>query len=266
MLAANPSPMTLEGTRTYLVGRERPVVIDPGPARESHHAALLEALGGARPVAILLTHAHPDHAPGAVRLAHETGAPVLMAPGALAPSIAPGEVARWIGEGERLETDAGVLRAIATPGHTPEHLAFHWTEGGAPAGGALFVGDLLMGMGDTALVASPEGDLAEYLRSLERVGDVGASVLYPAHGAPLTDPAQALARYRAHREERIAQVRAALGPRPRSAAELVDEVYGPALHPALREAAEGSLAAVLAYLTARGEAERLDWDRYTLTR
>jgi len=266
VLAPNPSPMTHEGTRSYIVGRERPVVIDPGPALEAHHAALMQALGGVRPAAILITHAHPDHAPGSLRLANETGAPVLMAPGALAPSIAPEAVTRWIGEGERIETDAGVLRAIATPGHAPEHLAFHWTEDGAPTGGALFVGDLLMGEGDTALVAAPEGDLARYLRSLEAVAALEASVFYPTHGPPLTDPLGALERYRAHREERIEQVRASLAAGDASAAELVDTIYGDALHPALHEAAAGSLAAVLAYLAQRGEAARLGADRFTLLR
>ena len=131
LLAPNPSPMTLDGTRTYLVGRRHAVVIDPGPALDAHLDAVLGALGGGGLEAILLTHAHPDHAPGAVRLARETGAPVLMASGALAPSIAPEAVTRWIGEGEQIETDAGVLRAIATPGHAPEHLAFHWADGAA---------------------------------------------------------------------------------------------------------------------------------------
>ena len=131
--AANPSPMTLDGTRTFIVGRERPVVIDPGPDAPRHLDAIERALGGAVPVAILLTHAHGDHADAAAPLAARTGAPV------------------WRGsDGDEVNTDAGPLRAIATPGHTPEHLAFLWDR-------QLFAGDAFMGGSDTTLVAPPEG-------------------------------------------------------------------------------------------------------------
>ena len=123
----------------------------------------------------------------------------------------------------------------------------------------------MMGEGDTALVAVPEGDHALYLRSLERVAALRPAVLYPTHGAPLADPAEALERYRVHREVRIRQVRAALAASAASPAELVRRVYGPALHPALAKAAAGSLAAVLVYLAERGELRRLEDGRYTLT-
>lgn len=248
LLAGNPSPMTLDGTRTFVVGRERPAVIDPGPDDAAHRAALEAALAGRRPAAILLTHAHPDHAEGAAALARRTGGEVLMARGALSP-LPEGVVDRWIGEGAEVETDAGTLRAVATPGHAPEHLAFHWEGASAPAGGALFVGDLLMGSGDTTLVSPPEGDLRAYLRSLDRVEEVGAGVLYPAHGEPIERVREALERYRAHRRVRIEQVEAALRGRPGATSEeLVDLVYGAELHPALRAAAKGSLEAILHYL------------------
>lgn len=267
LLAPNPSPMTLDGTRTYLVGRERPVVVDPGPALEPHLAAILEALGGVRPAAILLTHSHPDHAAAAPALAERTGAPVWMARGALRAVVPPAAVGRWIGEGDEVETDAGVLRAIATPGHSPEHLAFLLRQDGQGSGGALFVGDHLMGEGDTTLVAPPEGDLAAYLDSLERLRGVDAEVAYPAHGPPIRDPAAALERYAEHRRHRIRQVREALregGPaRP---AELVRRVYGAELHPGLVAAAEGSVRAILGYLETRGEARRKLLGRYALTR
>lgn len=247
VLAPNPSPMTLDGTRTFLVGRERPVVIDPGPADPAHLAALEEALGGRVPAAILLTHAHPDHAEGAGELARRTGAGVRMARGALRPLPDAG-VERWIGDGDEVETDAGVVRAVATPGHAPEHLAFLWS-------GALFVGDLLMGEGDTTLVSPPEGDLAAYLRSLDRVEGLGASVLFPSHGPPIERVPETLERYREHRRVRIRQVEEALRRSPDASADaLVDLVYGAGLHPGLREAARGSLAAILHFL----EAPRID--------
>jgi glyoxylase-like metal-dependent hydrolase (beta-lactamase superfamily II) len=157
-------------------------------------------------------------------------------------------------DGEELCCDAGAIRAVATPGHTPDHISFWWTGGSAPFPGALFVGDLLMGEGDTTLVAYPEGDLAAYLRSLDRVAELRPAVLYPAHGPRLTDPAAAVSRYREHRRARIRQVAGARRERPGAGArELVSLVYGEALHPALRGAAEGSIRAILHFLKSGGE-------------
>ncbi|HEX5726530.1 MAG TPA: MBL fold metallo-hydrolase, partial [Longimicrobiaceae bacterium] len=250
-----------DGTRTFLVGSARPAVIDPGPADAAHLDALLAALGGVRPVAILLTHAHPDHAAAAPALAERTGAPLRMGRGSLAQ--VPG--ARALADGEGVDTDAGLLIALVTPGHAPEHLCFLWTGGDAPPGGALFAGDHFMGGSDTTLVSPPEGDLAAYLRSLDRVAAVAPGIVYPAHGPPLTDPAAAVERYRAHRYARIGQVMEALrGRGPSPAGALVDAVYGPGLPPALRPAAAGSVAAVLDYLLAAGRVRALDGGTYTL--
>jgi glyoxylase-like metal-dependent hydrolase (beta-lactamase superfamily II) len=244
--AENASPMTLDGTRTFIVGERAPLVIDPGPADAAHLAAIEAALDGATPVAILLTHDHPDHAAAAPALSERLGAPIR------AGGAAQGILA--LRDGEELRSDAGSIRAVATPGHTPDHISFWWTGGNAPARGALFVGDLLMGEGDTTLVAPPEGDLAAYLRSLDRVDELAPAVLYPAHGPPLTDPAAAVSRYREHRRERIRQVTDARRASPHaSPEELVDLVYGRALHPGLRGAAEGSIRAILELLRS-GEA------------
>jgi glyoxylase-like metal-dependent hydrolase (beta-lactamase superfamily II) len=259
LVACNPGPMTLDGTRTFIVGQERPAVIDPGPAAEGHLGHILAALGGTRPIAILLTHAHGDHSELAEPLARETGAPVMIASGTGRRGDDP-IISRWLEDGDAIHTDAGTLQVVATPGHAPDHVAFHWHDRGA-----VFVGDLFMGEGDTTLVAPPEGDLAAYLRSLDRVASLSATVLYPAHGPALPDPAEAVARYRRHRETRIAQVVHALrraGPsRP---GELLDAVYGAELHPSLRLAAEGSLHAILGYLTAEGLAEALPDGRHAL--
>lgn len=251
VLAPNPSPMTLEGTRTYILGRERPVVIDPGPDEPEHIAAIEAALQGSAAEAILLTHEHPDHAAGAERLAAMTGAPIRTGRGALNSRYSEGAV-EWVREGDEVQTDRGSLTAIATPGHTPEHLAYWWTGEGAPDGGAVFVGDLMMGQGDTTLVATPEGDLRDYIASLARIESLRPAVLYPAHGPPIGDPYAAILRYRRHRAERLEQVQSALQAHPGAGADrLVDLIYGSELDPRLREAAAGSVEAMLRYLTDR---------------
>lgn len=249
VLAPNASPMTLDGTRTYVVGRDSPVVIDPGPNDPAHLAAIEATLCGKRPAAILLTHLHPDHAGGAAALAQRTGCAIRAgARSAGVASRADGE-GEALADGDHIGSDAGLLRVVATPGHAPEHLAFHWTGEAAPRGGAAFVGDLLMGIGDTTLVAPPEGNLSDYLDSLRRVGELDPAVLYPTHGPPIEDPGAALHRYRSHRLERISQVSEALRASPgASVDELVDAVYGLALEPVLRGAAAGSIEAILQYI------------------
>lgn len=262
LLAPNPSPMTLDGTRTFIVGRERAAVIDPGPDDAAHREMIVRALEGRAPAVILLTHAHPDHADGAGPLAARTGAPVRMARGGMA--RVPG-VTDWLRDGEQIATDAGVLHAVATPGHAPEHVCFLWTDGPAEHDRALLAGDMFMGGANTTLVASPEGDLTQYLASLDRLRALRPGVLHPAHGPPIVDGMDAIERYRAHRAERIAQVVRALRQGTAAPAELIDRVYGDELHPALRGAAEGSLRAILAYLTDTGRARPGAGGRYTLT-
>ena len=264
LLAPNPSPMTLDGTRTFIVGRERAAVIDPGPDDPAHLDAIADALGGRAPAVILLTHAHADHSAAAGLLSARTGSPVRMARGALVPF--PELITEWLEEDEQIATDAGVLHAVSTPGHAPEHLCFLWTGGPAEHDRALFAGDMFMGGADTTLVAPPEGDLTAYLASLERLKALRPSIIHPAHGPPIPDAEAAIDRYRAHRAERIAQVVRALrhggAARP---AELVDRVYGDTLHPALRGAAEGSLFAILAHLGATGRVGPAEGGRFRLT-
>jgi glyoxylase-like metal-dependent hydrolase (beta-lactamase superfamily II) len=256
LLAPNPSPMTLDGTRTFVVGH---VVIDPGPDDASHLDAIGDALDGAAPAAILLTHAHSDHSAAALPLARRTGAPVMISRGALYSPLDDGDVARWLADGDEVEAEGGTLRVVATPGHAPEHLAFLWND-------TLFAGDAFMGGSDTTLVAPPEGDLAAYLGTLDRVGELAPAIILPAHGPPIEDTAAAVERYRAHRLERIEQVvRALRAAGPARPDEILDAVYGAALHPGLRVAAEGSLHAILAYLRATDRVRAHPGDTYTLT-
>ncbi|MEX2582044.1 MAG: MBL fold metallo-hydrolase [Gemmatimonadota bacterium] len=251
VLAPNPSPMTLDGTRTYIVGRRRPVVIDPGPAVATHVQAVLSRLEGQEPVAIVLTHTHEDHAGAAAELSRASGGPVLLSdPSRLAPgSPSAFHLRLRAEEGDIIESDAGSLRIVATPGHAPDHIALVWRGEEAPPDGAAFVGDLLMGEGDTTLVAPPEGNLAEYLRSLDKLRRLGLSVLYPAHGPALQRAGDAIDRYTEHRRIRIDQVGRALSERPDiPLSSLVQLVYGDGLDPRLRRAAEGSLQALVRYL------------------
>ena len=236
LLAPNALPMTLDGTRTYLVGTNRIAVIDPGPDSPQHLDAIAGAIGGGVVVAIILTHEHPDHAAGAGSLARRTGAPVRAA------------VAGTLSEGDVVPTDAGELRAIATPGHTPDHFAMHW-----PAERAIFCGDLMMGGLDTALVAPPEGNLRDYLASLDRLHALDAAVLHPAHGPDFTDPQAAIGRYRDHRESRLNAVRQALTSGARTRDALFDAVYGTTVPAEMRPFAEAALSAYTDYLLARGE-------------
>jgi glyoxylase-like metal-dependent hydrolase (beta-lactamase superfamily II) len=210
VLAANPGPMTLEGTNTWVVGAEPAVVIDPGPDDETHLAAVRAEAGAVG--AILLTHRHPDHAPGAAALARATGAPVY----AWRPE--PGESPLRAGQ----ETVAGgglTIVAVHTPGHTPDHVVFF-----VPSLGALFTGDAVLGRG-TSVIDPPEGDLAAYLRSLDAMIALAPRTIYPGHGPAVWAAAEKLAEYRAHREERERQVLDALAEGPRTPDEIVQTVY-----------------------------------------
>ena len=221
LLCPNPSPMTFRGTNCYLLGAEDLVVIDPGPDTPETRDALRSAIGDARVEVILVTHAHLDHSPLARPLAEETGAPVLaFGPAEAGRSavmqrlVAGGYEGggegidagfapdRCLADGETVETAAGPIRALHTPGHMGNHLCFGW-------GDAWFSGDLVMGWA-TSLVSPPDGDIADFRRSCERLRAQGARVLYPGHGDPVRDPAARIDWLLAHRAERRAEVLAAV--------------------------------------------------------
>lgn len=200
VLAPNPSPMTLEGTNTYLLlepGADEAVVVDPGPLDEAHLQAVVEAARsrGARIRLILLTHHHADHEAGAARLSELTHAPVH--------SRGRGHVD--LRDGQWVEVGGLRVQVLATPGHTADSVSFL-----LPDEGTLLTGDTVLGWG-TTVVAWPDGELAPYLRSLTVLrgltagGEVG--VLLPAHGAPLDDADRVVDYYQSHRAERLEQVR-----------------------------------------------------------
>ena len=256
VLAPNPSPMTLDGTNTYLVGEPgsgQAVVVDPGPDDPAHLAAVEAALAarGARVVAVLVTHHHGDHAEAAQPWGRHLGAPVAAA----SPSVA-GPGGRVLAAGETLRLAGTTLDVVPTPGHTADHLAFRL------ASGAVLVGDHVLGRG-TSVVTHPEGDVRAYLESLRRVHDLGPAALYCGHGPELTvDPGAVLDFYRAHRAYREQQLLDALAAGPRTVEELVAEVYA-AVSRSVWPAAAQSTRATLAALVAEGRVEP-DGDRVRL--
>jgi glyoxylase-like metal-dependent hydrolase (beta-lactamase superfamily II) len=235
--AGNAGPFTLDGTRTYRVGRRSTVLLDPGPDVENHVRALLSWVAGADEVRVVVTHGHCDHAGGAPRLARALGVPVL-GPAGIASVDVP------IADGDTLWTDAGALRAVDTPGHARHHVSYYWE-----AHRAVFVGDLMLGAGDTTWVGEYPGCVADYLESLVRVRGLGAEVLYPAHGDPLTDVEAALERYEMHRRLRIRQVEEVLRAAPGACLDdLMRSVYGQELPAALDAAARSSLDALMVHV------------------
>jgi glyoxylase-like metal-dependent hydrolase (beta-lactamase superfamily II) len=248
VLAANPSPMTLDGTNTYVVGEPgsgRAVVVDPGPDDEAHRTAVERVLAArdARCVAVLVTHHHGDHAEAARPWAARFGAPVAAASERVA-----GPEGRLLEPGERLRLAGTTIGVVPTPGHTADHLAFRLESG------AVLVGDHVLGRG-TSVVTHPEGDVAAYLASLRRVHDLGPSALYCGHGPELTeDPGAVLGYYLAHRAFREQQLLAALAAGPRTVDDLVAVVYADVPR-SLWPAAAQSTRATLAKLAAEGRVE-----------
>ncbi len=230
VLAPNPSPFTYTGTQTYLVGAgEGIAVIDPGPADEDHLVALQSAIGNRPVLAIMCTHTHRDHSPAATPLAKATGAPIVGcaplhihsdAPRVDAPfdqSYAPDRVME---DGEAMTGPGWTLRAVATPGHTSNHLCFALEESGA-----LFTGDHVMGW-STSVVVPPDGDMADYMASLARLYEREQDrIYYPAHGPAVEKPRQLVRGMIGHRRQREGQITRLLAEEARSIEALVPAMY-----------------------------------------
>jgi glyoxylase-like metal-dependent hydrolase (beta-lactamase superfamily II) len=257
VLAPNPSPYTFTGTETYLVGAGGEVaVIDPGPAgpgfdgqADTHGAghveAILNAIGDARLVAIICTHTHRDHSPAAAPLKVATGAPIVgcaplvladdgpRADAAFDPTYAPDRV---LADGDTVSGDGWTIEAVATPGHTSNHVCYALKESGA-----LFTGDHVMGW-STSVVSPPDGDMRAYMESLQKLHDREDRVYYPAHGPAVDNPRQLVRGMMGHRRQRESQIVRLLEEGPQAIPAMVPRMYK-GLDPRLTGAAGRSVLA-----------------------
>ncbi len=266
VLAPNPSPYTYTGTQTYLVGAgDELAVIDPGPAGTGvaghadtngmgHVDAIIAAAGTARITTILCTHTHRDHSPAAAELKVRTGAQIIgcapltiddtgpRADAAFDPDYAPDRV---LADGERVTGPDWTIEAVATPGHTSNHLCYALVESGA-----LFTGDHVMAW-STSVVSPPDGDMSAYMASLQKLHDRDDRVLYPAHGPAVDKPRQLVRGMLGHRRQREGQILRLLGEGPITIADMVPRMYK-GLDPSLTGAAGRSVLAHLVDLDKQG--------------
>jgi glyoxylase-like metal-dependent hydrolase (beta-lactamase superfamily II) len=257
LVAPNPSMMTGPGTNTYLIGEDEIAVLDPGPAIAEHiEDIILKSMSSVR--WILATHTHPDHSPGVVALAEKTGAEILGIP---APdgqhqdkTFVP---TRQLQDGDVLETKEFRLEAVHTPGHASNHLCFrhaglNW----------LFTGDHVID-GSTVVIDPPDGNMKDYIESLQRCRDLGCDALVPGHGELIEDPVSVIDWIIKHRLERETKVLAAVEANPNlTTYELVPHVYTD-VNPHLYGWAERSLLAHVLKLEADGATVQADgrWSR-----
>jgi glyoxylase-like metal-dependent hydrolase (beta-lactamase superfamily II) len=208
-------------------------------------------LAEAQRIQVLLTHGHGDHAALAPELASRVGARIL-APPSYQPDLADSGVVASLGEGDVITTDQGQISVLGVPGHTRDHLAFHWL-----AADALFVGDLLLGRGNTTWIGEYPDSVADYLGSLEKVRALAPGTIYPTHGPPIRDPVSRLDRFEDHRRDRIDEVREARRIHPSATAEeLAQLIYGGELPAKVAGAARKSAEAHLYYLSSHQQKGR----------
>jgi glyoxylase-like metal-dependent hydrolase (beta-lactamase superfamily II) len=258
VLAPNPSPYTFTGTQTHLVGTTDLAIIDPGPDDPKHLDALLAAIAGRPVTAILVTHTHRDHSPLSRALQAATGAPIVgCAPLALDDLGPRADAAfdrdyapdRILADGEQVAGEGWALTAVATPGHTSNHLAFALEETGA-----LFPGDHVMGW-STTVISPPDGDMADYLASLAKLMLRDDRVYYPAHGEQVDNPRRFVRSLIGHRKQREGQILRLLARGVGTLPAMVEAMYA-GLDPRLQRAAQGSVLAHLIDLERRGRAQQ----------
>lgn len=263
VLAHNPSAFTYFGTQTYLVGDRELAVIDPGPDLPEHLDALLLAIDGRKVVAIMCTHTHRDHSPAAAPLAKRTGASIIGCAELALETVGPRADASFDGDyspncvledGDSVSVDGKRIIAVATPGHTSNHLCFAYEK-------ALFSGDHVMGW-STTVVVPPDGDMAAYMQSLDKLRQRDDRIYYPAHGSPVTNPQTYVRHLMGHRMQRERQILKLVGEKPRTIPDVVANAY-PGLDSRLVAAAGGSVCAHLVDLERRGLVKRQE-DEWTV--
>jgi len=262
VLAHNPSAFTYFGTQTYLIGEREVAVVDPGPDLPDHLDALVAAIAGRPIAAIMCTHTHRDHSPAARPLADRTGAPIIGCAALALETVGPRADAafdgdyspeRVLADGESIAVDGEPAVAVATPGHTSNHLCFAYR-------GALLTGDHVMGW-STTVVVPPDGDMAAYMQSLDKLRQRDDRRYYPAHGPAVEKPQQYVRHLMGHRMQREQQILRLITERARDIAGIVAEAY-PGLDPRLVPAAGGSVFAHLVDLERRGRVVQ-DGERWT---
>lgn len=266
VLARNASPYTHTGTQSFVVGGSGAVaIIDPGPVDDVHLAALLAAVGDRQVAAILCTHTHRDHSPGAKPLAERTGAAIIgCAPLTMDDAGPRADAAfdvdyrpdRVLADGEAVAGDGWTLIAVATPGHTSNHVAF-----ALPETGALFSGDHVMGW-STTIVSPPDGDMGDYMASLDKLLGREDRIYYPAHGDAVDTPRRLVRGMLGHRKQREGQIARAIERGTHDVPAMVAVMYV-GLHPKLLGAAERSVLAHLIDMERRGivRQEGTTWHR-----
>jgi glyoxylase-like metal-dependent hydrolase (beta-lactamase superfamily II) len=255
IVAENPSPFTFKGTGTYVVGSGEVAVIDPGTDLVEHIEALLAGLAGERVTHILVTHTHRDHSPAAQMLKEATGAPSFgFGPhaGGLRGEQGSEEGGDWdfvpdvaVRDGERIDGSGWHFEAVHTPGHTSNHLCFALAESGI-----LFSGDHVMGW-STSVISPPDGDMAAYMASLDKLLGRRDAAYWPTHGPAITEPHAHVRAFIAHRRERESGILDCLAAGPAHIDAIVGRLYI-GLQPGLRRAAGRSVYAHLVDLAARG--------------
>jgi glyoxylase-like metal-dependent hydrolase (beta-lactamase superfamily II) len=258
LLAPNPGPFTFKGTGVYILGAGSQVaVIDPGPALPEHIDALKRALGPRQISHILVTHTHRDHSPAAAALKAWSEAEIYGVVSPVGVDKTDGMVDEahdhdfvpdvTVTDGMLIDGDGFLLECVATPGHTANHMCYALAQEKA-----LFSGDHVMGW-STSVIAPPDGNMGDYLASLDRLAARGEWIFYPTHGSPIADPQAWLGQLIAHRRQREAQILAVLARGENTVAGLVERLY-PGIETALRPAAAQQVAAHLQHLQARGQA------------
>lgn len=234
VLAPNPGPYTLDGTRSYVI--DGCVVVDPGPSITSHVEAIASLL--TEDALVVLTHRHGDHTPAAEDLRRRTGAAIF------GPSGVGVALDRTLVDGDVIEHRGVILRVVSTPGHTSEHVCY------LGSGGELFSGDTVLGSG-TTVILPPDGDMGEYVASLEKLRALRPKVIYPGHGPVREDAVALITAYIEHRRLRESQILDALRAGALNEGRIRSSIY-PDLDERLHDAASSQIVAHLVHMEQRG--------------